>query len=68
MISTVNDPLQLCGADKTPRPKGPLRATLTPPEQLFRDFIRQPADFRVEAKVGDTWHPTRLNLLCHATE
>lgn len=68
MISTVNDPLQLCGADKSPRPKGPFRATLTPSEQLFRDFIRQPADFRVEARVGDTWRPTRLTLLCHATE
>jgi len=38
------------------------------PHQLFEDFIRDPASFRVEARIGYAWRPTRLTFLCVATE
>jgi len=70
-VASAGDPLQLCGAGAgkgSNPPPGPMRSTVSAAEQLFKDFIRQPADFRVEAKVADTWRPTRLTLLCHATQ
>jgi hypothetical protein len=69
-VPSASEPLRLCGPTKTSEPRlyGPLRATLAMPEQQFKDFIRQPADFRVEAKIGDAWRPTRLTLLCHVQQ
>ena len=69
-VPSDSEPLRLCGPTKTSdsRLYGPLRATVAMPEQQFKDLIRQPGDFRVEAKVGDTWRPTRLTLLCHAQQ
>jgi hypothetical protein len=65
------EPMLLCGPTKTSdaRLYGPLRATLAMRDpQVFKDFIREPSAFRVEAKVADAWRSTRLSLLCHASE
>ena len=70
-VLSDSEPMLLCGPTKTSdaRRYGPLRATLPmPDQQLFKDFIREPAAFRVEARVGDTWRSTRLTLLCHASQ
>ncbi len=69
-IPNDGDPLLLCGPTKSSAPRlyGPVRATLVVPEQLFKDFIREPTAFRVEAKVADAWRPTRLTHLCDASQ
>ena len=70
-VPSDSEPMLLCGPTKTSdaRLYGPLRATLAmPDQQLFKDFIREPAAFRVEAKVADAWRSTRLTLLCHASQ
>ena len=69
-VPTDGEPPRLCGATKTSEPRlyGPLRATVAMPEQQFKDFIRDPAAFRVEARAGDSWRPTRLSLLCHVQQ
>jgi hypothetical protein len=70
-VPSDSDPMLLCGPTKTSdaRRYGPLRATLPiPDQQLFKDFIREPALFRVQAKVADAWRSTRLTLLCHASQ
>ena len=70
-VPSANEPMLLCGPTKTSdaRLYGPLRATLAmPDQQVFKDFIREPGAFRVEAKVADAWRSTRLTLLCHASQ
>jgi hypothetical protein len=70
-VPSASEPMLLCGPTKTsdPRLYGPLRATLAvPDQQVFKDFIREPGAFRVEAKVADAWRATRLTLLCHASQ
>jgi hypothetical protein len=70
-VPSDREPMLLCGPTKTSdtRLYGPLRATLAmPDQQLFKDFIREPGAFRVEAKVAEAWRSTRLTLLCHASE
>ena len=70
-VPSASEPMLLCGPTKTsdPRLYGPLRATLAiPDQQTFKDFIREPGAFRVEAKVADAWRATRLTLLCHAMQ
>jgi hypothetical protein len=70
-VPSDNEPMLLCGPTKTSdaRRYGPLRATVPmPDQQVFKDFIREPAAFRVEAKVADAWRSTRLTLLCHASQ
>ena len=70
-VPSDSEPMLLCGPTKTSdaRLYGPLRATLAmPDQQVFKDFIREPGAFRVEAKVADTWRSTRLTLLCHASQ
>jgi hypothetical protein len=71
LVPSDSEPMLLCGPTKTSdaRRYGPLRATLAVPDhQLFKDFIREPGAFRVEAKVADAWRSTRLTLLCHAIQ
>ena len=70
-VPSDSEPMLLCGPTKTSdaRRYGPLRATLAmPDQQVFKDFIREPAAFLVEAKVADAWRSTRLTLLCHASQ
>lgn len=69
-VPSDSEPIRLCGPTKTSdaRLYGPLRATLAVTQQLFKDFIREPAAFRVEAKIADAWRSTRLTVLCHAQE
>src|SRR5687768_2976048 len=70
-VPSASEPMLLCGATKTSEARlyGPLRATLAmPDQQVFKDFIREPIAFRVEAKVADAWRATRLTLLCHAIQ
>src|SRR5688572_31469122 len=70
-VPSPSQPMLLCGPTKSsdPRLYGPLRATLAvPDQQVFKDFIREPGAFRVEAKVADAWRATRLTLLCHAIQ
>jgi hypothetical protein len=69
-VPSTSDPLRLCGPTKNAdaRLYGPVRAALPVDEGLFKDFIRQPADFRVEAKLQGQWQATRLTNLCHASE
>jgi hypothetical protein len=70
-VPSASEPMLLCGHTKASgtRLYGPLRATLAmPDQQVFKDFIREPGAFRVEAKVADAWRSTRLMLLCHAIQ
>ncbi len=72
-VPSASDPLKLCGGgaikgSSSAPPTGVLRATLGVAEQQFKDFLRQPDDFRVEAKIADVWRPTRLTFLCAATQ
>lgn len=70
-VPSASEPMLLCAPAKTSgsRLYGPLRATLAVrDQQVFKDFIREPGAFRVEAKVADAWRATRLTLLCHAIQ
>lgn len=70
-VPSDGEPMLLCGPTKTSdaRLYGPLRATLAmPDQQVFKEFIREPTAFRVEAKVAGAWRSTRLTLLCHASQ